>query len=62
MRVARAHDITEADAAAEGISQSIVGSCLDHLKYRAGYQTMWNQIYGTWDANPWVWVIEFRRV
>ena len=23
---------------------------------------LWNSTGGNWDANPWVWVVEFKRV
>lgn len=26
------------------------------------YSSLWQSIYGTWADNPWVWVVEFRRV
>lgn len=62
VRVERLRDISEEDAIAEGVIPSIVGSDLDHLKYRAGYQTLWESIngHGSWDLNPWVWVVEYR--
>jgi len=64
IRVERLLDISEEDAKAEGTTSSGVGFDLDHLKYRAGFQTLWESINGagSWDANPWVWVIEFKRV
>jgi hypothetical protein len=64
VRVERLQDITEADAIAEGATPSIVGEQLDHLKYRAGFQSLWQSINGpdSWAANPWVWVVEFKRV
>ena len=64
--VERVQEISEENAKAEGVTPSIVGQDLDHLRYRAGFQSLWDSInakrgYG-WDANPWVWVLTFRRV
>ena len=32
--------------------------------YRQGFQELWQSIHGpdSWDANPWVWVISYKRV
>lgn len=66
VRVERLQAITEADAVAEGLSQSESGSWLpgpcDHPEW--AFHQLWAQVYGepAWEANPWVWVIEFRRV
>jgi hypothetical protein len=66
VQVERVRDISEADAIAEGTTPSIVGDDLDHLRFRAGYQTLWDSLNAKrgfgWDTNPWVWVIEFKKV
>jgi hypothetical protein len=75
IRVERVKDITEEDARAEGI---IDGGCLNcgnsepcgcnepSPDARDAFAWLWNSIneprgYG-WDANPFVWVVEFGRV
>jgi hypothetical protein len=29
---------------------------------RLAFANLWNHTGGNWDANPWVWVVELRRV
>ncbi|KIF80798.1 hypothetical protein [Noviherbaspirillum autotrophicum] len=72
VRVERLQDISEADAIAEGIERSGECNWCDYLDYgyndftnaRYSYRTLWESINGagSWNANPWVWVIEFKRV
>ena len=68
VRVERLQDIDLADALAEGISDT-GALILDSAGNEQGgpiaeYAVLWEQINGpgSWDANPWVWVIEFKRV
>jgi hypothetical protein len=61
VRVERLQAISEADARAEGFELG-APPCIDApLRW---YRHLWDQINGAgaWDANPWVWVVEFQRV
>lgn len=62
LRVERLQDISDDDSLAEGIYPTATG--LYPGSPRAAYQKLWEQINGpgSWDANPCVWVIEFRRI
>ena len=68
VRVERLQDISEADARAEGAPEllSVDGGYVEHAMgcHRDGFEHLWASINGpgSWDANPWVWVVEFRRV
>lgn len=68
VRVERLQDISEEQAKAEGATCELAE--IDSVRlgaastYRAGFQRLWQSINGpeSWDANPWVWVVEFRRI
>ncbi|WP_337046067.1 hypothetical protein [Serratia bockelmannii] len=64
VRVERLNDISEEDAKAEGVAPSQHIITPPEALYRVGFLKLWQSIYGaeSWSANPWVWVIEFRRV
>ncbi|AKE75463.1 hypothetical protein WIE56_13345 [Klebsiella pneumoniae] len=73
VRVERLNAISEEDARAEGI---IDGGCLNcgepepcgcanpEPDATDAFAYLWQSIYGqeSWNADPWVWVIEFKRV
>ncbi|AYL42287.1 morphogenetic protein [Citrobacter freundii] len=73
--VQRLQDISSGDAVREGICQLPASGryCINHGdQYFGGvshcakevYSWLWQSIYGadSWQANPWVWVIEFKRI
>ena len=67
VRVERLQDISEADAAAEGWMRKSERSNDPEVHQDAArdwYSDLWEQINGaeSWKLNPWVWVIEFRKV
>ncbi|WP_404936511.1 hypothetical protein [Pseudomonas aeruginosa] len=59
VRVERLHDLSDPDVLAEGCSHSEMQSG-DSLV--SVFARLWQSTGGDWDANPWVWVIEFKRV
>ena len=74
VRVERLQDINTEDAKAEGAwgpDSSIVGKVASYFgidilsvnPYLA-YRMLWESINGpgSWDANPWVWVVEFKKL
>lgn len=70
VRVERLQDISESDAIAEGCRPVRPEIVLDGLVARTGrsavdeYCQLWESIHGpeSWSANPWVWVIEFKKL
>jgi hypothetical protein len=70
VRVERLHDISEADALAEGIVEKpdriwwVDDGDPEHGfgSPRAAYAELWSSINGpgSWDANPWVWAVSFE--
>jgi hypothetical protein len=61
VRVERLQDISRGDAMAEGCPFPNMANGDDPRQWYAG---LWEQINGpgSWEANPWVWVVEFKRV
>lgn len=67
VRVERLQDINEMDAAAEGVATWAPGALSpDSLNADPSdqFRWLWTSINGpdSWAQNPWVWVVEFKRV
>ena len=67
VRVERLQDISEADAQAEGCALECMTPTGDDsgsaIYGPGGYIALWESINGpgSWDLNPWVWVVEFSK-
>jgi hypothetical protein len=64
VRVERLMDIGDADAQAEGWPGPDQRNSIQSAYPIAWYSCLWEEINGagSWAANPWVWVVEFKRV
>ena len=66
VRVERLQEISDADAMTEGVPFTELPQGQDRPDplHRAQFADLWESINGprSWEANPWVWVIEFRRL
>lgn len=68
IRCQQLQDISEADALAEGVTKvgkrwEVEGIVATPDGARDAYKSLWEYIHGpgSWNANPWLWVIEYKR-
>lgn len=75
VRAERLNDCSDADARAEGAKHYEPANHLSHGGWshdehyvhetaKASFESLWERIggAGAWAVNPWVWVVEFKRV
>lgn len=75
VRVERLQDISDAEIEREGIDLDALADGQDRYDMchagsgadgrptlRTAWRHLWESTGGDWDANPWVWVVEFKRV
>lgn len=69
VRVERLQAISRPDIRAEGLEcPPALGSDDVSPNYRDWYPAAWRELWSSingaesWDANPWVWVVEFKQV
>lgn len=65
VRVERLQDISAEDCIAEGIEPKDLGNAAEETAWvRAEFRRLWESINGpgSWEKNPWLWVVEFERV
>lgn len=70
VHVERLQDISDDQAKAEGIkpSKHVEGwfayddTATAFVSAAVAFGELWKSVGGDWDTNPWVWVVEFKRV
>jgi len=65
IRVERLRSINHEDAKSEGCKEWHSNrKWVEKLNYSGNYRNsfhdLWQSLYGNWDKNPWVWVVEFK--
>jgi len=63
VRIERLQNITPEQCKAEGIVQRFpnINDQFTPRILRGAFLELWNSVGGDWAANPWVWVVEFKR-
>ena len=59
VRVERLQDISTEDCISEGLNTTLREYDAE-VNLRDQFQELWESTGGDWDANPWVWVIDFK--
>lgn len=64
IRVERLHQMKTADYQAEGChgGHGSIPGYIGNATPSEHFHHVWNSTGGDWKANPWVWVVEFRRI
>lgn len=65
IRVERIQEIGEEGSLAEGMKAGHMcepSASSSRHSARQNFAQTWKDLYGNWGTNPWVWVIEFKRV
>lgn len=63
IRVERLKDVSDEDAMREGIHA--LGQGIGEMSAREVFSKLWDTINGkraSWESNPWVWVITFKKI
>ncbi|EII3125380.1 hypothetical protein [Vibrio parahaemolyticus] len=63
--IQRVRDITEEQAKVEGVAPAFIDqfdNCPVKPTYKNGFVKIWDSIYGNWEKNPYVWVVQFEVV
>jgi len=63
VKVERVQAISEADAIAEGFTRCTYRDGRGFETAKSGFMQTWQAINGreSWDANPWVWCVSFKK-
>lgn len=64
VRVERLHDINDNQCRAEGATggHGSIPGYIYNATVQEHFRYIWTSTGGDYDANPWVWVVEFKRV